>query len=66
MHYEHVPIIDLPAYQMDREGINTLSHIFTHGKAFARFVDLYTWFMVGLPEPDKVTEFWDEIEELGY
>ena len=66
MHYQHVPIVDLPAYQMDRESIDTLSYLFCGNIAFNSFAHLLTYFMAGLPEPEQVTEFWDEVGDLGW
>lgn len=67
MNYQHVPIIDLPAYQMDKESIDTLSYIFTDGNIEVNsFVELLTYFMAGLPDNKQVSEFWDEVGEWGY
>lgn len=65
MIIEHIPIVELPACQMDREGLDTLSYIFCENKPFERFTELYAWFMAGLPEPGRVREFWEEVEDLG-
>ncbi|WP_020605373.1 hypothetical protein [Spirosoma spitsbergense] len=63
---QHVPIVDLEACQMDSESLSTLSHIFCQGEQFGSFSGLYTWFMAGLPDSDKIREFWDEVEDLGW
>lgn len=66
MTNEHIRIVGLPASQMDAESVATLSYIFCQGEQFDSFMGLYTWFMAGLPEPDKIGEFWDEVEDLGW
>ena len=66
MNYQHVPIVDLPAYQMDGESVSTLSYLFCSNVAFNSFAELLTYFMVGLPEKEQVREFWDEVGELGW
>jgi hypothetical protein len=62
----HTPLVDLEACQMDAESVNTLSYIFCQEKQFESFTGLYTWFMAGLPDSDKIGEFWDEVEDLGW
>jgi hypothetical protein len=63
---QHVPLVDLPACQMDAESVSTLSHIFCQGERFDSFTGLYCAFMAGLPDSDKIGEFWDEVEDLGW
>ncbi len=66
MTLEHLPILDLPACQMDSDALDTLSYIFCENKPFTRFVELYTWFMAELPSENRVKEFWEEVEDLGW
>lgn len=61
MTLEHIPILDLPACQINSDALDTLSYNFCEGKPFARFVDFYTWFLAGLPEPERIREFWEEV-----
>ena len=62
----HVPIVDLPAYGMDKESIDTLSYIFCGNIAFNSFADLLLYFTVGMPDSEQIREFWDEVEDLGW
>ncbi|WP_040006168.1 hypothetical protein [Fibrisoma limi] len=57
---------DLPASQMDTDALSVLSYIFCDNIRFDRFVELWAYFMAGMPDSEQVKEFWEEVEGLGY
>ena len=63
---QHVPAVDLEAYGMDKDSIDTLSYIFCDNIAFNSFADLLLYFTVGMPDSEQIREFWDEVEDLGW
>ncbi len=65
MTLPQIPNVNLLSVEIDPDSLDTLSHIFCEGKPFARFVDLYTWFMAGLLDNSRIDEFWEEMEDLG-
>lgn len=65
MTLTQLPNVNLLTVEIEQDSLDTLSYIFCENKPFARFVELYTWFMAGLPEPERVREFWEVVEDLG-
>ncbi|MCY7360265.1 MAG: hypothetical protein LH609_22985 [Rudanella sp.] len=65
MTLTQIPDVNLLTVEMDTDSLNTLSYVFCENKPFTRFVELYTWFLAGLPGQKRIGEFWEEVEDLG-